>query len=172
MIPVEHLKSRILLVALLAVVAVLPGCSDEASDTPTQPGSKTVSEVEFQSFQLVNVERRDNGVKPQLDLKEAISAVARAHSEDMRDNGFFSHRGSNGDTITDRLAAAGIKFTVAAENLVKVNSSIAPALAAHDMLMESGDHRDNILDKRFRRLGVGVARSGNTYWITQIFIKP
>ena len=38
--------------------------------------------------------------------------------------------------------------------------------------MASQSHRKNILSPKYKLAGVGGARAGNTYWITQIFIKP
>ena len=35
--------------------------------------------------------------------------------------------------------------------------------------MQSGGHRDNILNPRFRRIGIGVVRSGGMVWVTTIF---
>ena len=38
--------------------------------------------------------------------------------------------------------------------------------------MASATHRDNIMDPRFELAGIGVARQGNVFWVTQIFIRP
>lgn len=38
-----------------------------------------------------------------------------------------------------------------------------------DAWMDSKGHRANILDKRFRRIGVGVAKRGKTYYTVQVF---
>jgi uncharacterized protein YkwD len=37
--------------------------------------------------------------------------------------------------------------------------------------MASPPHRANILGERFTNVGVGVATDGESYWITQIFIR-
>ena len=71
-----------------------------------------------------------------------------------------------------RLRAAGIPFSAAGENLAKITSVPNPAGFAHQQFMDSPGHRDVILDSRFRLAGVGVARSGDTYWLTQIYIQP
>ncbi|HET7481500.1 MAG TPA: CAP domain-containing protein, partial [Actinomycetota bacterium] len=39
----------------------------------------------------------------------------------------------------------------------------------HRAFMESPPHRANVLDKRFRYLGVGVARDGDMIWVTVLF---
>jgi uncharacterized protein YkwD len=40
------------------------------------------------------------------------------------------------------------------------------------MLMGNEEHRTNILDARFTEVGIGVAQRGDTYWMTQIFLRP
>ena len=47
-----------------------------------------------------------------------------------------------------------------------------PSVLAHDLLMDSERHRANILDARFQQVGIGVARSSDTFWITQVFVTP
>ncbi len=88
----------------------------------------------------------------------------------MRDHGFFGHVGPDGG-LRARLRKAGIEFTTAGENLAKLVSVPNPASRAHSQFMDSAEHREVILDKRFRLAGVGVARNGDTYWLTQIYIR-
>ena len=42
----------------------------------------------------------------------------------------------------------------------------------HKALMASLGHRANILDKRWRGVGVGVVTSGGYLWVTEIFRQP
>lgn len=37
--------------------------------------------------------------------------------------------------------------------------------------MESQGHRENILRPEFRETGIGVWRTGNTYYFTQLFMQ-
>ncbi len=157
---------------LLAAIALLGvACGGGGADSPTTPLGTTVVEVEFESFQLVNSARQNNNVQPQLDLQERIARVARAHSEAMRDQNFFGHSGASGG-IGARLRAAGIQFSTAGENLAKLSSVPNPAGQAHSQFIASPEHREVMLDSRFRVAGVGVARSGGTYWLTQIYVGP
>ncbi|MDH3402159.1 MAG: CAP domain-containing protein [Acidobacteriota bacterium] len=161
------LRCSIAPVAALVFVA----CSGGGGSSPTAPvGAPSPPQVELDSFGLVNGAREANGVDPQLALRESIAAVARQHSEQMRAGGFFSHQDPQGRLVTDRLAEAGIAFSVAAENLARVTNRPDPARWAHEELMASGEHRPNILSPDVALIGVGVAREGNTYWITQVFI--
>jgi uncharacterized protein YkwD len=49
-----------------------------------------------------------------------------------------------------------VKYRLAAENLAG-NESV---LDAHKKLMDSPDHRENILNKKFMKIGVGIAYGG------------
>jgi uncharacterized protein YkwD len=153
------------------LMAVVQGCS--SSESPTSPGEAlTASEVELQLLQLANLERSSEEVNPRLGSDSALSEIARSHSFAMRDQGFFGHEGPEGRTLRQRLDAAGVQYSRAAENIAQVTNSTDPAAFAHELLMDSERHRANILDPRFSHVGIGVSRSGDTFWITQIFVKP
>ncbi len=151
--------------ALLLVAACGGGSS------PTQPADLSGFQVESQSFNLINNSRTAEQV-PMLSNDQLILQVAREHSASMRDRGFFSHVDPDGLTLRDRLRAAGVSFKVAGENLAQVDGASDPAGHAHRLLMESKSHRDNILSEDFEMVGVGVAKDGGSYWITQVFVTP
>jgi len=119
-------------------------------------GELTVDEAsERWMLELVNQERAKVG-SPALVVDVKIREVARSHSRDMFVRGYFSHINPEGQSGADRLEAAGIAFSVAAENL-----AYAPDVpVAHQGLMESEGHRRNILDPKFRRVGIGIIDSG------------
>lgn len=155
---------------VLGLALTLAACGGSSSG-PTDPARITSAEVELHSFQLVNSARQDQGVQPQLGLDEIVGSVARSHSESMRDEAFFGHVDRNGNTVGDRLRQAGVSFSKAAENLIRLSDSGNPAVEAHSTMMASQPHRDHILDPSFQLVGVGVALRGDTYWLTQIFIR-
>ena len=161
-------------IAVLPVVLLLAGaCSGSGSGIgPTAPSDISASQVESILADLANQARNSAGVAPDLTLDPAVSLVARAHSEAMRDRGFFSHVDPDGKRLRDRLQAAGIGFRSAGENLAQIGGSPDPGGMAHQLLMDSASHRDNILSGKFTVIGVGVAKRGDEYWITQIFIEP
>jgi uncharacterized protein YkwD len=167
-------RSSVTSLILLVVAGLIVGCSGGGSEeSPTAAGSVLQAvDVEFQSLQLANQARTDEQVDPQLGQDSAVANVARLHSEAMRDEGFFGHTGKNGDGLRQRLDKAGVQYSGAAENLAEVNHRSNPAQLAHHQLMASASHRKNILGSKYRLAGVGVAKAGDTYWITQIFIKP
>lgn len=130
-----------------------------------------VASVASQSYELINSARAQQGVG-QLTFDNDLSRIARAHSEAMRDRGFFAHQDPDGNGLRSRLRANGVAFSAAGENLALVNDSTNPAAIAHQQLLASNEHRDVMLAGRFAQVGVGVAQSGSSFWITQVYVKP
>lgn len=114
-----------------------------------------------------NDERRSRGLS-NLRCNKGLRRAAQAHADDMCRTGVFSHTSADGRTLTDRLAEARASYSLAGENLLVGNTTPAGAV---DAWMGSPPHRQNILDGRFGRIGVGIkncpARS-TTYWV-QVF---
>lgn len=154
---------------LLAAVSLV-ACGGKSS-SPTDPAILSTAAVESQSFELINSSRAQQGVG-QLVFDGELSRIARRHSEAMRDRGFFSHLNPDGQGLRARLRANGVSFSAAGENLALVDNTGNPAGLAHQQLLSSPEHRDVMLAGRFVRGGVGVAQSGSTFWITQIYLKP
>ncbi|MGB3564238.1 MAG: CAP domain-containing protein [Thermoanaerobaculia bacterium] len=167
----RHKLTSRLICTLTGVAALLLFGACDGSGGPTSPISVSTAEIEAAIFQATNIARTNQGV-PTLTLQEAISQVAREHSRNMRDQGFFGHVNQDGQGLKQRLNAAGISYKAASENLVQVTNAPDPADVAFDLLVGSPDHEENILDPKFKQIGVGAAQSGNTYWVTQIFIQP
>lgn len=108
---------------------------------------------EYQLFDLTNASRVNNG-QGVLDWDEQVRATARKHSADMAENKYFSHTNLEGQSPFDRMAEDDIAFSVAGENLAYGQFS---SIFAHEGLMNSLGHRENILKPDFKLLGVGVA---------------
>jgi uncharacterized protein YkwD len=135
-------------------------------DVTPQSAQLSVDQVsEATMLALVNEERQKAGASV-LVFDEKLSEVARAHSRDMFERRYFSHYSPEGDDASDRLDAAGVSYQYAGENL-----AYAPDVAsAHEGFMNSEGHRANILEGRFRRVGIGII-DGGVYgkMFTQIF---
>ena len=133
---------------------------------PPPPEGSQISNVEQAVFKYTNLERQKAG-KSTLSWDAKLAAVARAHSEDMAKNRFFSHTGSNGRTAGQRLNAAGFYTwgeNIAATGYYNLNSNPdAVGKALVDMWMGSSGHRTNLLNANYNRLGVGVAYNSQYY---------
>lgn len=139
----------------LTSFTIRPG-SGERIPLTSEVGKLTPDEAsETQMFNLVNQERKKEGVK-ELTWAPEIVPVSRSHAKDMWERKYFSHYSPEGKDVGDRLNAAGINYTIAGENL-----ALAPTVAtAHNGLMNSEGHRANILEPSFRRVGIGVIDNG------------
>ena len=139
----------------LSMMTVRPESSDRVELRFTVDQPRVDERAESRMLELVNAERRAAGLGP-LQLDPTIREVARAYSAEMFRNGFFSHVDREGATPFDRMRRGGVRFSAAGENL-----ALAPTVdVAHDGLMKSPGHRANILNARFRRIGIGVADGG------------
>ncbi len=108
---------------------------------------------------LVNVERAKVG-KAALRCHPAVGAVARAYSQSMCDNRFFSHTGHDGSSPWDRIGAAGITYKGAGENIAAGQSTPTKVMTGW---MNSPGHKANILGN-FTHLGTGYVKCvGGTY---------
>jgi uncharacterized protein YkwD len=146
------------------------GCSSSDINPIAALQSKpSEAQVEMASFDLINQDRKDHGL-PQLQLDSTVANVARAHSADMRDRNYYSHTSPDGTTFSVRLKNGGVSFRAAGENLARMSNISDPASFANSELLKDSGHRSNLLSNRYTHVGVGVARSGDTYWITQDFI--
>lgn len=129
---------------------------------------KERKDLEIKMLALVNDERRKVGLQP-LKPDTALQKVALAHSADMFERGYFAHYTPEGKDPFDRMRVAHVRFYLAGENL-----ALAQTLAiAHQGLMNSPGHRENILRPGFGRLGIGILDGGfYGLMISQEFRNP
>lgn len=130
--------------------------SSEAIALEIQVGELSIdTTAEQEMFDLINKERRERGVN-ELQWREQLIPIARAHATDMWERKYFSHFSPEGKDIGDRLDEKVVLYVFAGENL-----ALAPTIqTAHDGLMNSEGHRENILDSKFRKAAVGVIDNG------------
>ncbi|ANU08980.1 serine protease [Planococcus antarcticus DSM 14505] len=108
---------------------------------------------EYLLFELTNSARIQRNL-PLLKWDEQTQLTARKHSKDMADNEYFSHTNLEGQSPFDRMNEDGISFYVAGENLAYGQYS---SIFAHEGLMNSMGHRENIVKPEFGYLGIGTA---------------
>ena len=111
--------------------------------------------AEQQMVMMVNEARRKAGLKP-LVLDTSLRELARYYANYMFQHGYFSHYSPDGASPFDRMREAEISFNYAGENL-----ALAPDVTlAMQGLMQSPEHRANILDPHYTRVGIGVIDGG------------
>jgi uncharacterized protein YkwD len=108
---------------------------------------------------LVNAERVDRGL-PRLTANVRLATAARRYAADLVAGGYFSHTGRDGSSIADRLERAGYlqadRAWVVGENLAWGTGPLATPEAIVRAWMNSPGHRENILHRRYREIGMGV----------------
>ncbi len=147
------------------------GTGEEAlpeTDTENSTPQINASAFEKEVLDLVNAERAKKGLNA-LEWSNELATVARAHSKDMSERGFFSHTNPDGLSAFDRIKNAGIKYSYAAENIAAGQSTPQEVVTGW---MNSAGHRANILNPNLKKLGVGLYKStgGYKYYWTQNFI--
>ena len=95
-----------------------------------------------------------------------LERVARAHAQDMSQQGYFSHTGANGSTIGQRISAQGYKWCFAAENIAKGQKSLNQVMG--DWARSKGHYR-NMIHKQAR--SVGLARTKGNIWV-MVLARP
>jgi len=146
-----------------------------------------IPDLERHIYESINVERRANEREP-LVWDDTLGNVARAHSEDMANRGYFKHVNPEGQTPMKRLEQAGYnQCRVVGENIFQNNlyshviterkrttydwnSMEKIAATTIKGWTDSPDHRQNILQGNYTRSGVGVAiAADDKVYITQVF---
>ena len=134
-------------------------------DTPAQPDDgASVLAYEQEVVTLVNAERAKYGLSA-LTLDETLCGYARVKSQDMHDQGYFSHTSPRYGSPFDMMRSFGVSYQYAGENIAMGYSSPADVVTAW---MNSEGHRANILFENYTSIGVGYVADGG-YW-TQWFI--
>src|SRR5689334_17445991 len=100
--------------------------------------------TEQRIFELANQARNDAGVEP-LQWNEQAAQAARAHAKLMATQHALSHQFPGEPALRDRMGAVGLRFDAAAENVADAVS----AEEAHDALMHSPPHRENLLNPKY-----------------------
>jgi len=110
---------------------------------------------------------------PSLRRDAELDAVAELHSREMARTGTFAHVLASDGSVGDRLDRAGYARKAAGEN---IGLSETP-LAAHEGIESSPAHLANLLDPRFSRLGLGIARGPSPdgsegIYLTEVLASP
>jgi uncharacterized protein YkwD len=143
----------------MGALLLLVGCGDSF----LEPVIALEPEVEAFVDQM-NAHRATVGCAA-LTWNPSVADVALGHSRDMIERNFFAHTNPDGASPFDRMSAAGISFSRAAENIAYGYPTATAVLTAW---LNSPGHRSNIENCALTEHGVGLA---GTHW-THLFITP
>ncbi len=102
---------------------------------------------------LTNQERAKNGLPP-VEENSALDKAAELKAQNMFAENYWAHFSPSGKSPWDFILGSGYKFTYAGENLAKNFYSANEVVVAW---MNSPTHRENLLNDKYRDIGVAVA---------------
>ena len=174
---VKHVYSLVCMMILLASLCAAQSPATVAK-TENQTAAAAISAAdrlddsnfqpleEFRMFQWVNEEREKQGA-PRLKLDRLLSQSARKHAVRVADSGELLHRFIGEDALMLRIAATGMRFSSAAENLAQAMTQEE----MHEGLMQSPGHRKNILQPDYDSIGIGVILQNGHFVAVQNFAR-
>lgn len=120
-------------------------------------------------IELTNTERDKLGLS-KVSENEALNYAAQLKAQNMFSENYWSHFAPSGKTPWDFILGSGYKFAFAGENLAKNFYNSDDVVVAW---MDSPTHRDNLLNPRYKDIGVavvdGVLNGQKTTLIVQMF---
>ncbi len=128
----------------------------------------TAASMEERLLVLLNAARSGAHVPP-VRGDDDLVAVARAHSRDMAEHGFFGHVSPTYGTTDDRVRRAHLSGLGAyGENVVLAGDPEQ----AHGALMDSPGHRDNMLRPEFTHVGIAAVLEAPAHFVvTYLFAQ-
>jgi len=165
-------------VAAALLVGALGTLSSVSSEDLARAASKH-DLLEKQTLELINRDRlapeffsETRGRARPLLWDDRLAAVARAHSEEMVRNAYFGHDAANGASPGERILSAGIPWARVGENIASCQSITQAESTFMDEPKFERNHRWNILNPDYTRLGVGIAKgSDGMLYITEDFVR-
>jgi uncharacterized protein YkwD len=146
---------------LLSVPAAAPAATKKCANADLMPTAENVAQVRGAVLCLLNVERRKRRM---VALKESpqLRRAAQSFSRTMVDNSFFDHISPGGSTLLSRVKSgtaylADVANFALGENIAWGSGDLATPRQTMKGWMNSSGHKRNILNRRFRHVGIGVA---------------
>lgn len=121
------------------------------------------NQYEQQMLDLINADRAAAGLNP-LVFNGDLNESSEDHSAWMLETDSFSHRGADGSSSRDRIEDAGYELEgrwLTGENIAWVNEAGENGLSdevirLHTNLMNSPEHRANLMNPEFKEIGIGI----------------
>ncbi|WP_242826072.1 CAP domain-containing protein [Desulfurispora thermophila] len=114
----------------------------------------------------VNQLRQQAGV-PAVQLDSTLCQLAQLKAQDMVQNNYFGQTSPTYGSFSSMLKKFNISYTSAAQCLVRSTSLDR----AQQALQNSSSNRKVLLDKKYGRLGVGVAKKGSYTYLVEVFVQ-
>jgi uncharacterized protein YkwD len=136
----------------LAVPAQALACPNEN----VNPNDMSLAQAKSSTICLLNDIRRSKGLRP-FRLNGKLSRASQRHTNAMTAHHFFAHGDFVGRIRSAHYLSGSRGWTVG-ENIAWGSYDYATPASIVDGWMHSPPHRANILNGRFREIGIGVSR--------------
>jgi uncharacterized protein YkwD len=157
------------LVALLLLALALAGCGggprdalaakpdvDGCAGSWLRPSPANGAQVRAATLCLINAQRTHNGDRP-LTENGMLDRAAELHSVDMAQRKYFEHDDPDGVGPDARIMRQGYPPILVGENLAWAETVKSTPAHIVTLWMQSPGHRANILEPRYREIGIGMA---------------
>lgn len=101
-----------------------------------------------------------------------LMAAAKVQSSDMATNNFFSHAGSDGLQVDQRVSAIGYNWRSVGENIAAGQDTVPQVI---EDWLESPGHCMNIMNPQYQEFGsyrINITGSDHDSYWTQVFANP
>lgn len=153
------MKTRSGIVIMLVALAAMLFATVPAS----APAATSLNLYEQQLVKLINKERAKKGMRA-LRVNSKLVTSARSHSTEMAEDKYFEHSSLNGESWSARIircgySRTGYKVWKTGENICYGAGLYSSPIIVLDGWMKSKAHRQVILNKSFRDVGVGAVET-------------
>ncbi len=141
----------------------LPNCHIAVAAASSAPRTAPTIRLARAAVCLINNRRTARGLS-RLRINNRLSKAAKWHTHDMVHRSYFGHVSRRGRDVVDRLYGArylgGRISWAVGENLAWGSGNRGTPREIVRAWMNSPGHRQNMLDRRFREIGIGVIANG------------
>lgn len=155
-------------VGAVALVALLGAFAAPAARSGKLSNRVALSSLESGVLAGLNQIRVQHGLQP-VRISARLTASAAQHSREMGADGYFEHNSHDGTAFWKRIgrwySSSGYGYWSVGENLLWSSPQVDSA-GAMQLWMNSPEHRANILNPRWREIGISavhVAAAPGTY---------
>jgi len=136
------------------------GLFEKRTTRPAAPtgANRSLSALELDIVGRINAQRGARALRP-LRVSRGLTAAASAHSRQMGQMGYFEHESFNGAPFWKRIDhyyPAGRRYWSVGENIFWESPDTSGSSAVREW-MTSAPHRQNILTREWREIGVAAA---------------
>lgn len=145
---------------------VEPPSAPPSSAVPGEEKGDGVTDPIEALVKRINGAREAEGLSA-LTIDAELSKVSQAHAQAMMKAKTLGHDVGDGDPAARVAEAGGKKWKLIGENVAKAKTE----RAAHRAIYASPSHRSNVLEGRFKKVGIGIASDPKTgyLWIAELY---